>query len=80
MRVWYQKFCKREEDRTLDFIARQNPLGVIQQLRGQNFVIFDPPSPCVDCFYTLSVDKDGLFLPPPPHLVHVVIEWPLFNE
>ena len=25
-------------------------LGGIQQLRGQNFDIFDPPSPCVDSF------------------------------
>ena len=40
---------------------------------------FDPPPPsCVDSFYTLSVDKNGHFLTPsPPHLVHVVIEWPL---
>ena len=52
-------------------------LGGIQQLRGQNFAIFDPP-PCVDSFYTLSVDKNKLFLTPsPPHLVHVVIECPL---
>ena len=42
--------------------------GVIQQLRGQNFA----------SFYTLCVDKNIIFFdPPPPHLVHVVIEWPL---
>ena len=39
---------------------------------------FDPPPSCVDSFYTLSVDKKRHFLTPsPPHLVHVVIEWPL---
>ena len=37
-----------------------------------------PPPSCVDSFYTLSVDKYRHFLTPsPPHLVHVVIEWPL---
>ena len=36
---------------------------------------FSDPPPCVDSFYTLSVDKTDIFLP--PHLVHVVIEWPL---
>ena len=51
--------------------------GGIQQLRGQNFAIFCPPPPCVDSFYTLSVDKNRHFLTPsPPHLVHVVIECP----
>ena len=35
-----------------------------------------PPLPCVDIFYTLSVDKKKIyFCPPPPHLVHVVIEY-----
>ena len=33
--------------------------------------------PCVDSFYTLSVDKQTYFDPLPPHLVNVVIEWPL---
>ena len=34
-------------------------------------------SPCVDIFYALSVDKNRhFFYPLPPHLVHVVIEWP----
>ena len=37
---------------------------------------FYPPPPCVDSFYTLSVDKNRHFLTPPPHLVHIVIEWP----
>ena len=36
-----------------------------------------PPPSCVDSFYTLSVDKNRYFLTPSPHLVHVVIEWPL---
>ena len=50
-------------------------LGVIQELRGQNFAIFSPP--CMDSFYTLSVDKNRHFLTRShPHLVHVVIEWP----
>ena len=36
-----------------------------------------PPPLCVDSFCTLSVDKNRHFLTPsPPHLVHVVIEWP----
>ena len=53
-------------------------LGVIQQLRGQNFAIVDPTTTCMDSFYTLSMDKNRHFLTPsPPHLVHVVIEWPL---
>ena len=40
-------------------------------------LFFDPP-PCVDSFYTLNVDKNRDFLTPSsPHLVHVVIEWPL---
>ena len=35
------------------------------------------PRPCVDRFYTLSVDKNRQISDPlPPHLVHVVIEWP----
>ena len=51
-------------------------LGVIQQIRGQNFAIVWPPPPCVDSFYTLSVDKNRHFDPLPPHLVHVVIECP----
>ena len=43
-------------------------LGGIQQLRGQNFVIFDPPSP-------LRGQKE-IFDLLPPHLVHVVIKCP----
>ena len=35
------------------------------------------PHPCVDSFYTLSMDKNRHFWPPPPHLVHVVIKWHL---
>ena len=34
--------------------------------------------PCVDSFYTLSMYKNKKILnPSPPHLVHVIIEWPL---
>ena len=41
-------------------------LGGIQQLRGQNFAIFWPPRPCVDSFYTLSMDKNKNVLTPSP--------------
>ena len=48
---------------------------------------FDPPtspgSPRMDSFYTLSVDKHRYFLTPfplLPHLVHIVIEWPLIES
>ena len=52
-------------------------LGVIQQLRGQNFAIFCP-SLLRGRFYILSVDNNRHFChPPPTHLVYVVIEWPL---
>ena len=49
--------------------------GVIQQLRGQNVAIFGPP-PSMDSFYERG-QKPTFFDPLPPHLVHVVIEWPL---
>ena len=59
-------------------LPKANMEGGIQQLRGQNFAIFAPPPACVDSFYTLSVDRHFLTTSPlPPHLVHVVIEWPL---
>ena len=46
-------------------------LGAIQQLRGQNFAFFDPSlPPCLDGFYTLSVDRILHFLTPPPTCVH----------
>ena len=39
------------------------------------------PAPCVDSFYTLSMDKNRHFLTPsPPHLVHIVIECPLIKR
>ena len=42
-------------------------LGVSQQLRRQNFApFFDPSPPCVDSYYTLSVDKNRHFLTPFP--------------
>ena len=53
-------------------------LGVIQRLRAQNFAIFWPP-PCVESFYSLGVNENRRFLTP-PHLVHVVIEWPLTSN
>ena len=40
-------------------------------------IILPPCTPCVVSFYTLSVDKNKHFSPPPPHLAHLVIEWPL---
>ena len=65
--------------RTREYGQKESQKGGIQQLRGQNFAIFWLPYPCVDNFYTLSVDKNRHFLTPsPPHLVHLVIEWP-FN-
>ena len=41
------------------------------------FCNFWTPLPCVDSFYTLSVDKKIFLTPSPPHHVHVFIEWPL---
>ena len=39
-----------------------------------------PPTPLCGQFYTLSVYKNRCFLIPfPPHLAHIVIEWPLTN-
>ena len=56
-------------------------LGVIQQLRGQNFAIFGPPPqpPTLrgQFLYPVRGQKQTFFDPLHPHLVHVVIEWPL---
>ena len=42
--------------------------------------IFDPTLLCIQ-FYTLSVDKNRYFLTPSsPHLIHIVIEWPLSKK
>ena len=52
----------------------------LHKLHVTIFSIFLTPTPCVDRFYTLSVavqEKQTFFDPLPPHLVHVVIEWPL---
>ena len=65
-------------------IYRRDLAGWIRVGKGafNNYVdrilpLFDPLSPCVDSFYTLSVDKNRHFLTPfPPHLVHIVIECP----
>ena len=52
--------------------------GSFNNCVDKSLPFFDPPPPCQDGFYTLSVDKNRHFLTPsPPHLVHVVIEWPL---
>ena len=48
--------------------------GGIQQLRGQNFAIF-----YVDFFYPERGQKQTFLTPPPPYLVHVVTEWPLWS-
>ena len=38
-----------------------------------NFCHFLTPPPCIDSFYTLSVNRNRQFLTPsPPHLVYVV--------
>ena len=58
-------------------------VGGIQQLRGQNFAIFLTPPPSLrgQFLYPERGQKTTFFDPlPPPHLVHVVIEWPLLNK
>ena len=54
-------------------------LGGIQQLRGQNFAIFWPPSPLAWTvfIYPECGQKQTFLTPslPPPSSVHVVIEW-----
>ena len=55
--------------------------GAFNNYMDKILPFFDPNPPCVDSFYTLSVDKNRHFLTPsPPHLVHVVIECPLTDE
>ena len=49
-------------------------LGGNSSTTWTEFKHFLTPSPCVDSFYTLSLE---IFDPFPPHLVHVVIAWPL---
>ena len=64
------------------FVAWQQLIHNNSPLAFDNYV--DPtPTPhppfgsCMDSFYTLSVEKNQTFFDPlPPHLVHVVIEWP----
>ena len=48
-------------------------LGLIQQLRGQNFAIFDPLLRG-QVLYPERGQKQTFFDPLPPHRVHVVIE------
>ena len=55
--------------------------GGIQQQRGQNFAIFFTPSLLWGQFlYPHRGQKQRFFDPLPPHLVHVVIEWPLIKS
>ena len=49
--------------------------GGIQQLRGQNIAITGPPLAWT-VLYTKHGQKQTFFYTLPPHLVHVVIEWP----
>ena len=70
--------------RMYEFAFTRNILLIL--VRGHStttwteFCHFLTPPPCVDSFYTLSVDKNRHFLTPsPPHLVHVVIECPLIS-
>ena len=46
-------------------------------IRGQNFAIFLPSPPAWTVFILWAWTKTDIFWPPPPHLVHVVSEWPL---
>ena len=57
------------------FSSPQNELGGIQQY-GQNFAIFTPSSAWT-VFIPWAWTKTDIILPSPPHLVHVVIKWPL---
>ena len=57
--------------------------GAIQQLRGSNFTQFRLPNPLewtkmviLHTIYSLSHEPTWtIHWPPPPHLVHVAIEW-----
>ena len=50
-------------------------------LRGHSSTMwtefFDPPSLCRQFLYSERGQKQTFLTPSPPHLVHVVIEWPL---
>ena len=52
--------------------------GGIQQIRELNFAIFWPPTPLLhgQFSYPKCGQTPTFFDPYPPHLVHVVIEWP----
>ena len=61
-------------------LARIISKGAFNNYVERILSFFDPPPPCVNSFYTLSVDKNRHFLTPSPrHLVHVIIECPLRN-
>ena len=70
---------------TFKTMTKMSSYGVIQQLRGPSFTQFWPPphsSGQLWTFYMIStlltIDQEWtLYCPPPPLLVHVVIEWPL---
>ena len=52
-------------------------IRVIQQLRGQNFVIFNPLPLHGQFLFPKRRQIQTFFDPLPLHLVHVVIKWPL---
>ena len=51
-------------------------IGVIQQQRGQIFAICWSPPLAWTVFISWAWTKLTFFDPLPPHLLHVVIEWP----
>ena len=74
----YQLFTEWASFFVMMILTLESGLGVIQQLRGHNFAIFDPPTPLPGQFlYSERGQKQTVFEPLPPHLVHIVIEWPL---
>ena len=49
------------KDGTAHLFQQKLSLGVIQQLRGQNFAIFDPPLPAWTVFIPLAWTKTDIF-------------------
>ena len=64
----------------MGFPTRLFILGGIQQLRGQTFAIFLPPPTLRGQFLYPERGRKQKFFDPSPHLVHVVIEWPLMKR
>ena len=56
--------CIVISDRTATTIFRYVHKGALSNYVDRNLPFFDPPPPCVDSFYTLSVDKNRHFLTP----------------